>query len=168
MQLVGPNLQLLIKEKKTKNLHTAAAQFKVPHDTLHQWALKLTKPHSKAHKNQQSLTEGQEETLYHWAQYLAMTGHPLSEHSFRAKVSELSEKLKAKKLTGKDKGPLQMWISYFLACHPKIKLGWPTGIDLKCMQMFNYTTINHHFKLLDDFLKSEIISWENMYNMDTN
>ncbi|KAG1752801.1 hypothetical protein EDB19DRAFT_1824226 [Suillus lakei] len=76
-----------IKEKKTKNLWTAAAQFKVPYDTLCRQALNLTKPHSKAHKNQQLLTEGQEETLCHWAQYLAMTGHPLSKRSLRAKVS---------------------------------------------------------------------------------
>lgn len=95
-----------------------------------------------------------------------MMDHTLSKHSLHAKVSELSEKLKSKKLTGKDKGPSQMWISYFLAHHPKIKLGHPTGIDLKRMQMFNYTTINHHFKLLGDFLKLENIPWENMYNMD--
>lgn len=39
-----------IKEKKIKNLHTAAVQFKVPYDTLCQWALNLTKPHLKPTK----------------------------------------------------------------------------------------------------------------------
>ena len=32
--------------------------------------------------------------------------------------------------------------------------------------MFNFTVINHHFKLLDDFLKVHDIPWENVYNMD--
>lgn len=96
-----------------------------------------------------------------------MTGHPLSKRNLRAKVSELSEKLKAKKkLSGKDKGPSKTWVKDFLACHPELKLGCPTGIDPKWMQMFNYTTVNHHFKLLDDFLKSENIPWDNVYNMD--
>ncbi|KAG2356848.1 hypothetical protein BDR07DRAFT_1299344 [Suillus spraguei] len=96
-----------------------------------------------------------------------MTGHPLSKHNLHAKVSELSEKLKEKKkLTGKDSGPGKNWIEDFLACHPELKLGHPTGIDPKRMQMFNFATVNHHFKLLDDFLKSEGIPWENVYNMD--
>ncbi|KAG2078196.1 hypothetical protein BDR04DRAFT_1138553 [Suillus decipiens] len=51
-----------IREKKTKNLRTAAAEFKVSYHTLHRRARNLTKPHSKAHKNSQLLTEGQEAT----------------------------------------------------------------------------------------------------------
>jgi len=90
-----------IREKKTKNLCTAAAEFKVSYHTLRRRAQNLTKPHLKAHKNQQLLTERQEATICDWAKYLAMTGHPLSKCNLRAKVSELSKKLKAKKkLTG--------------------------------------------------------------------
>ncbi|KAG1813133.1 uncharacterized protein BJ212DRAFT_1482604 [Suillus subaureus] len=156
-----------IREEKTKNLQTAAAEFKVPYHTLRWQAQNLTKPHSKAHKNSQLLTEGQEATICDWAKYLAMMGHPLSKCNLCAKVSELSKKLKAKKkLTGKDKGPSKTWVKDFLTCHSELKLGCPTGIDPKRMQMFNYTTVNHHFKLLDNFLKSENIPWDNVYNMD--
>ncbi|KAG2139790.1 uncharacterized protein EDB93DRAFT_1252917 [Suillus bovinus] len=52
-----------IREKKTKNLRTAAAEFKVSYHTLCRRAQNLTKPHSKAHKNLQLLTEGQEVTI---------------------------------------------------------------------------------------------------------
>ncbi|KAG1746663.1 uncharacterized protein EDB91DRAFT_1079978 [Suillus paluster] len=96
-----------------------------------------------------------------------MTGHPLSKCNLCAKVSELSKKLKEKKrLTGKDLELEKNWIECFLTHHPEIKLGCPTGIDPKQMQMFNFTTVNHHFKLLVNFLKSKGIPWENVYNMD--
>ncbi|KAG1874962.1 hypothetical protein F4604DRAFT_1955295 [Suillus subluteus] len=66
-----------IREKKTKNLQTAAAEFKVSYHTLHRRAQNLTKPHLKAHKNSQLLTEGQKATIFDWAKYLAMTGRML-------------------------------------------------------------------------------------------
>ncbi|KIK77005.1 hypothetical protein PAXRUDRAFT_123848, partial [Paxillus rubicundulus Ve08.2h10] len=58
------------------------------------------------------------------------------------------------------------WVEDFMRCHPDIKLAWPTGLNPKHAQMFNFTIINHHFKLLDNFLKVEGIPWENVYNMD--
>ncbi|KAF9078005.1 hypothetical protein BDP27DRAFT_1143387, partial [Rhodocollybia butyracea] len=31
---------------------------------------------------------------------------------------------------------------------------------------FNFTTVNHHFKLLSELLKEKDIPWENVHNMD--
>ncbi|KAH7917210.1 DDE-domain-containing protein [Leucogyrophana mollusca] len=70
------------------------------------------------------------------------------------------------KRSGVKKGPNKNWVNQFLERHPEVKLSCPTGLDPKQETMFNYATVNHHFKLLDDFLKSEGIPWENVYNMD--
>ena len=150
-----------------KTIRVAAKQFEVSYHTLRRRYKKLTVPRSRAHKNQQLLTDAQEETMCHWIKYMALTGHPFSHRSLRMKAGELTEKLKEKaKETGTVPMASRKWMKDFLARHPDINPGRPTGLDPKRARMFNFTVVNHHFKLLDDFLKAHDIPWENVYNMD--
>ena len=64
------------------------------------------------------------------------------------------------------KNPSKRWVLRFVQRHPDLVLGWPCGLDPKQAQTFNFTTCNHHLKLLGDFLKKHNIPWENVYNMD--
>ncbi|KIJ08365.1 hypothetical protein PAXINDRAFT_18495 [Paxillus involutus ATCC 200175] len=149
-----------------KNIAKAAAHYQVPYYTLRRRYKNLAVPRSRAHKHQQLLTDAQE-TICHWIKYMGITGHPLSKWSLCMKVGDLSEKLKEKvKSTKKFQSASRAWVEDFLRRHPDIKLAWPTGLNPKCAQMFNFAVVNHHFKLLDDFLKAEGIPWENVYNMD--
>ncbi|KIK82562.1 hypothetical protein PAXRUDRAFT_46677, partial [Paxillus rubicundulus Ve08.2h10] len=58
------------------------------------------------------------------------------------------------------------WEEDFLRRYSDIKLVRPIGLDPKRAQMFNFAVVDHHFKLLDDFLKAEGIPGENVYNTD--
>lgn len=150
-----------------KNLAVAAKQFQVSYHTLRRRYKHLTVSRSHAHKYQQLLTDAQEETMCHWVKHMALTGHPFSSQSLRMKAGELSEKLKEKlKETGQVPMASRQWLEYFLARHPGIDAKRPTGLDPRRAQMFNPTVVNHHFNLLDDFLKAHNIPWENVYNMD--
>ena len=62
--------------------------------------------------------------------------------------------------------PAKNWIYKFLSRHPEVGLKRPTGLDPKHVQCFNRSVVTQHFKLLDDFLKTNNIPWENVYNMD--
>ena len=149
-----------------KNIITAAKQFRVSYHTLCWHYNNLTVSQSCAHKNQQLLTDAQE-TMCHWVKYMALTGHPFSHWSLQMKAGKLSEKLKEKaKETSTVPMESQQWLDDFLACHPNINAKHPTGLNSKCAWMFNFTVINHHFKLLDDFLKVHEVPWKNVYNMD--
>ena len=79
-----------------KNITAAAKQFKVSYHTLHQCCKNLTVPQSHAHKNQQLLTDAQEEMMCHWVKYMALTGHPFLHWSLWMKAGKLSKKLKEK------------------------------------------------------------------------
>ncbi|THU84575.1 hypothetical protein K435DRAFT_687196, partial [Dendrothele bispora CBS 962.96] len=39
-------------------------------------------------------------------------------------------------------------------------------LDPKRAKAFNFTTVNHHFNLLEKLLEERGIPWENVYNMD--
>ncbi|KAH7903405.1 DDE superfamily endonuclease-domain-containing protein [Hygrophoropsis aurantiaca] len=156
-----------VSSGEIKCMKKAARTFGVPYHTFHRRHKQLAMPRYKAHQKQQLLTAAQEETVCHWAQFHGLTGHPLSKASLKAKVLELSQILQDRaKRTGVKKGPNKNWLDAFLLRNPSIKLGRPTGLDPKRSTMFNRATVDHHFKLLDDFLRTEGIPWENIYNMD--
>jgi hypothetical protein len=62
--------------------------------------------------------------------------------------------------------PGRQLITRFLARHPSIKLGKPSGLDPKRAQCFNDTTVTNHFELLKNVLHDLDIPWENVWNMD--
>ena len=63
-------------------------------------------------------------------------------------------------------GQAQQCITRFLAQHPSLKLGKPSGLDPKHTQCFNCMTVTNHFELLEKVLRDLDIPWENVWNMD--
>jgi hypothetical protein len=82
-------------------------------------------------------------------------GHAISKHTIAPKVFDLC-----------GKHPSKGWVSRFLGRHHDLVLGRPSGLDPKRAQAFNFTTCDHHFKLLGAFLAEHNVPWENVYNMD--
>lgn len=140
-----------------KNLSVAAADLKIPYQRLRRRYQRLTRPRRLAHEKQMYLSPAKEETVCNWIKYLGMTGHAVSKRTLAPKIQEVADK---------PKPPSREWIRTFLKRHPDLVLKRPTGLDPKRARAFNYTTVNHHFKLLDSFLKKHKIPWENVYNMD--
>ena len=60
----------------------------------------------------------------------------------------------------------QRWITKFLARHPTIRLGKPSGLDPLRAQCFNKANIDQHFDELEEVLEKKGIPWCNVYNMD--
>ncbi|KAI6010189.1 hypothetical protein PISMIDRAFT_97342 [Pisolithus microcarpus 441] len=58
------------------------------------------------------------------------------------------------------------WVIQFLCWHPDITLGKPAALDPQCCQSFNWTVVEHYFKLLQKVIEEKEIPWENIYNMD--
>ena len=162
MPTLNPQLETLIQEgccllstlEKPK-ITSVARKLGVPYHTLRNLFLGKHKSALNAHKSQQLLSPEQENVLVDWIIHFSRHGHPLSKCTFR-KV--------ARDLCGKK--PSWQWIPFFLARHPTLKLGKPTGLDPKRGQAFNRTIVVCHFDLLEKFLNKKGIPWENVYNMD--
>jgi hypothetical protein len=86
---------------------------------------------------------------------VSSTGHPFSKWILWKK---------AKAICGKR--PSANWIPKFLARHPEIKLGKPSGLDPQHAQAFNRHVVSHFFELLKKIIEDYGIPWENIYNMD--
>ena len=139
------------------SLAACARQFDVPYDTFRRRVLGHTRPHSSAHENQQILTSAEEEVLIKYMVYSGQTGHACSVGSLRHAVKELSNR---------ENLPSRDYIYALLKRHPELKLKKPSTIDPKRARAFNRPVVEHHFKLLDEFLKENNISWDNVWNMD--
>ena len=144
-----------IEQGHHKSFQKAAQDFNIPVSTLRRRILFNSRPPKEAHSNQQLLNLAQEKVLVDWLQYLGLTGHAASKRTVGPKVFDLC-----------GKNPSKRWVSRFVQRHPDLVLGRPCGLDPKRAQAFNFTTCNHHFKLLGDFLEKHNIPWENVYNMD--
>lgn len=114
----------------------------IPAQTLCNCFLGKTKNPRDAHQNEQLLSPDQEKVLVDWIQYLSSTGHPLSKRTIRKKAYDI-----------RGKKPSRNWIPLFLCRHPEIKLGKPSGLDLKQAQAFNHQVVWHHFDLLKKVIK---------------
>ncbi|KIK74460.1 hypothetical protein PAXRUDRAFT_175655 [Paxillus rubicundulus Ve08.2h10] len=90
-----------------------------------------------------------------WIAHLNACGNAVSKQTICKKVFML---------VGKHPG--KNWIYHFLARHPDIKLGRPSGLDPKRAQSFNRKTVEDHFTLLGVLMDKYEIPWENVYNMD--
>lgn len=139
-----------------KNITQAAHATGVPYDTLRRRYLGQSKgPRSMGHIQQRLLTRGQEDVLCKWVKYLGATGHAVSKRTIVPKVQQLC-----------GRRPSKSWIRRFLQRRVDLVLKRPTGLDPKRARAFNFTTVDHHFKLLRDFMVEHKIPWENIYNMD--
>ena len=132
-----------------------AASFGVPHQTLDNHIKGKHKPAQKSQRPKQHLSEAEEDVLVDWIQYCSDTAWPPNHHTLTKKVSKVSGKTIGKQ-----------WYLWFIAQHPKIRLGKPSGLDPKCAQCFNWATIDDHFCQLQEVLGAKGIHWANVYNMD--
>ena len=96
---------------------------------------------------------------------MALTGHPLNKCTIWPKVQAI---LSAKGIKNVDeKYPSKTWIQKFLKRHASdLKAGQGCGLDPKRAQVFNYTTVHVHFKLVQEMIEENNIPWRNVYNMD--
>jgi hypothetical protein len=139
------------------SIRQTAVKFAVSYFTLRNRINGLHQNACQAHESQQSLSVVQERVVVEWLNELSNQSVPLSKRTLRKKVQDI---------TGGHIKPGKQWITRFLARHPSLKLGKPSGLDPKCAQCFNRTTIKHHFKLLKKVLCDLDIPWENVWNMD--
>ena len=127
----------------------------VPRQTLDN---RIKDKHKSARKSQESrqlLSEVEERVLVDWVQYRSDTARPLSRRALTKKVAQVTGKFVGKR-----------WYLRFVARHPEIRLGKPSGLDPKRAQCFNRTIINDHFHQLKEVLDTKHIPRENIYNMD--
>ncbi|THU88385.1 hypothetical protein K435DRAFT_679980 [Dendrothele bispora CBS 962.96] len=96
--------------------------------------------------------------------YLALSARPINKRTIWPKVVEI---LRAKGRTTKQNTVSRTWIHNFYEKHcADLKTGRGVGLDPKRVKAFNFTTVDHHFNLLEKLLEEHGIPWENVYNMD--
>jgi hypothetical protein len=139
------------------SIRQIAAKFKVSYFTLRNRLNGQHRNAHHAHESQQNLSTIQERVLVEWLTELSNQSIPLSKRTLRKKVQDITG---GRIRTGKQ------WITKFLARHPSLKLGKPSGLDPKRAQCFNRTTVTNHFELLAKVLRELDIPWENVWNMD--
>jgi Tc5 transposase-like DNA-binding protein len=125
------------------SIRKTALKYKVSYFTLRNRIKGLHQSARKAHEFQQSLSTVQERVVVEWLNELSNQSVPLSKRTLRKKVQEI---------TGGRIKPGKQWITRFLARHPGLKLGKPSGLDPKRAQCFNKTTVTNHFQLLEKVL----------------
>ena len=146
--------------KAINDIHTgtsvrnAARKWKIPFQTLHKRSKGKTKPRKQAHSAQQRLSKEGEAVLVVWIQMWADTARPVS----ISRVQRIARDLCGGKV-GKN------WVYRFLARHPELKLGKPSGLDPKRAQAFNETTVKIFYEELTRALYPGIKP-SNLYNMD--
>ena len=143
--------------KEAPSLLAAAHQqgIEKKYSTIYRHETGKTMSCSEARAKQQLLTPAQEDALLEWIQFLGVTGRPLSKHTICPYVYDLCGRYL-----------LSKWLMQFLKRHSDIKLRWPSGLDLKRAQAFNYTAVKDFFEMLQVTLIKHDIPWENVYNMD--
>jgi hypothetical protein len=112
-------------------------------------------PPCEAHANKQLLPPEVEKVIVSWIIFYSDTSHPLSKWSIQQKAEVLC-----------GTKPSESWICSFLLQHPEIKLGRPSGLDPKCAQAFNKSTVHKHLDRLLQLIRKHSIPIENIYNMD--
>ena len=133
---------------------SAALKWKIPTQTLHDRSKGKTKPCRRAHGVQQRVSPEGEAVLVAWLCLWADTALPVS----ISRVQRI-----ARDLTGGKVG--KNWVYRFLARHPDLKLGKPSGLDPKRAQAFNETTARIYYEELAKALNPGIKP-SNLYNMD--
>jgi hypothetical protein len=127
----------------------------VPRQTLDNRIKGKHKPAQKSQASKQLLSEAEEDVLVDWIKYRSETARPLSRRTLTKKVSQSCGKTVGKR-----------WYLRFIARHPEIRLGKPSGLDPKRAQCFNRAIIDDHFCQLGEVLDAKGIPWANVYNMD--
>ena len=135
-------------------VRTAALKWRIPIQTLRDRNKGKTKPRRQAHCLQQRLSPVGEVVLVAWLQLWADTARPVS----ISRIQRIARDLSGGKV-GKN------WVYRFLARHPELKLGKPSGLDPKRAQAFNETTVRIHYEELAKALYPGIKP-SNFYNMD--
>lgn len=144
-----------LHEDPTRTIAAAKREFLVNYYNLHNRYLNHHQPQRRAHEHQQLLTHAEEQVLVDWMDHRSATGRPLSKRSLKYKLE---------KVIGFRPG--KRWITKFLARHPTIRLGKPSGLDPLRAQCFNKANIDQHFDELEEVLEKKGIPWCNVYNMD--
>lgn len=144
-----------LKSGSSRNVHAVAKKFNVPRSTLRDRFLGLHESAHASHEKHQLLSNEAEEALCQWMEHLSEQGRPISKRTILRYVEHAS-----------GTRPSKRWYRRFLARHPDIKLGKPSGLDPKRAQSFNRAAVDEHFRTLRHVLDTLQIPWENVYNMD--
>jgi hypothetical protein len=144
-----------LRDGSCSTVTEAAKVFDIPYATLRRRHHGLTRPKVHAHENQMLISLAQEAVVCEWLAYLGATAHPISRRSIAPKVEAIC-----------GTWPSKSWIRSFLVRNPVLVLGRPRGLDPKRARAFNFTTVEHHFELLQEYINKHNIPWENVYNMD--
>src|SRR5258708_3047825 len=118
--------QILLSDDRL-SIRQTALKFNVSYYTLRNRINGLHQTACQAHESQQSLSIVQERVVVEWLNKLSNQSVPLSKRTLRKKVQDI---------TGGRIKPGKQWITRFLARHPSIKLGKPSGLDPKRAQCF--------------------------------
>lgn len=145
-----------------RNVSAAAVKHSIPYTTLYNRYLGKTKARKLAHGDQQSVSPQMEDALVKWCMLLSDRAEPLSKRQI---------KLKARIMCGHRLG--KNWTRRFLARHPEIKLGRPSGLDHKRARAFNKPVVYRYFDKLEGtvefngkLVKISDIPAKNRYNYD--
>jgi hypothetical protein len=118
------------------NISQVADEFGIPRKTLsNRYSEKSKGANQDAHEDQQHLSKLEEEILCMWLEHWSDEGMPFSRKQLRSIV---------RNMCGVEPSP--RWYRRFLAQHPNIRLGKPSGIDPKRAQAFNRTAVQKHFQ----------------------
>lgn len=139
------------------NIKSVAREFNVDYSTLRRRFQGHSLSRRLSHESQQLLCPAQEKAFVDWIVHLSDVGRPLSKRTISKKVQRI---LKL------PRRPSRKWIRAFLARHPELRLGKPSGLDPKRAQAFNEKNVEDHFDLLRKTMEKHDIPWANVYNMD--
>ncbi|KAJ2987774.1 hypothetical protein NUW54_g9326 [Trametes sanguinea] len=134
-----------------------ASLFNVPRSTLYARHKGLHSSRRGSHHEQQLLTPEEEEALCDWLDHISAEGLPADKDT----VCEMVQAI-----TGQSARPNRKWVYRFLARHPQIRLGRPSGLAPERAQAFNRTNVADHFAKLKELIKRYKIPWNHIYNMD--
>ncbi|CDO74026.1 hypothetical protein BN946_scf185043.g76 [Trametes cinnabarina] len=99
----------------------------------------------------------EEDALCDWIDHLSLEGAPVDKET----ISEMVQFM-----TGSDSPPNRKWVYRFLARHPDIHLGRPSGLAPERARAFNRTNVEDYFKQLKNIIDEYGIPWSHVYNMD--
>jgi hypothetical protein len=113
------------------------------------------KSRHKAHLDEQTLTEAQEEILVKWIKIQGHHGVPMT----YASVGQCAKAISGWRIGGS-------WPKWFCKRHPDLKMKKTTGLEKAHTKALNQFAVDEFFDMLTEVIKEYNILPGNLYNMD--
>ncbi len=140
----------------------ASKQFGVPWQTIKDTLTGKCKKHTPG--PDPSMTQREEQSLVNYLLYMAERGFPFTTKILRAFVIAIVKRSARPSLMNLQRGPSDEWCQHF---HKKHNLSLRTGESIGKQRLYiKKSSIDGHFKLLDDTVKRLNLKPSQIHNMD--